>query len=83
MSGVINEAVKNSAAHAGGPGFFDPTAPRERVKKSRWSTNKAFVPGMPTILPSNLDDTQRQGYLRKFFKYRFELTCINFSAIGN
>lgn len=62
MPDVINEAVESSARQ-GLPGIIDPNAPRER-RKSRWSTNKAFVHGMPTILPSNLDDTQRQGYLR-------------------
>jgi hypothetical protein len=60
---VINQAVKNAAQ--AGPQLIDPNAPRERVRKSRWSNTKSFVPGMPTILPSNLDDTQRQGYLRK------------------
>lgn len=39
---------------------------RERKRKSRWSTAKAFVPGMPTILPSNIDDNQRESYLRKY-----------------
>lgn len=37
---------------------------RERRRKSRWSTTKQFVPGMPTILPSNLTDEERKGYLR-------------------
>uniref|UniRef100_A0AC34Q5E1 Branchpoint-bridging protein n=1 Tax=Panagrolaimus sp. JU765 TaxID=591449 RepID=A0AC34Q5E1_9BILA len=36
---------------------------REQRRRSRWSTNKAFVPGMPTILPSDLDDTKTQIYL--------------------
>ncbi|MCP9257141.1 hypothetical protein DINM_000359 [Dirofilaria immitis] len=35
----------------------------KKPRKSRWSTNKSFVPGMPTILPSNLSDDQRQAYL--------------------
>lgn len=39
--------------------------PEKKPRKSRWSTNKSFVPGMPTILPSNLSDDQRQAYLRK------------------
>ncbi|EJW83369.1 hypothetical protein WUBG_05719 [Wuchereria bancrofti] len=37
--------------------------PEKKPRKSRWSTNKSFVPGMPTILPSNLSDDQRQAYL--------------------
>jgi hypothetical protein len=38
---------------------------RERRKKTRWSDTKAFVPGMPTILPADIDDNQRQIYLRE------------------
>lgn len=40
-----------------------------RKKKSRWaSTNdgtegKTFIPGMPTILPSNLNSDQQEAYL--------------------
>ncbi|CAJ0952794.1 unnamed protein product, partial [Mesorhabditis belari] len=34
-----------------------------RERKSRWSTQKSFVPGMPTILPANLTDEQREAYL--------------------
>ncbi|KAI1714174.1 splicing factor 1 helix-hairpin domain-containing protein [Ditylenchus destructor] len=40
-----------------------PEEGKQRTKKSRWSTTKSFVPGMPTILPSNLDENQRQAYL--------------------
>ncbi|CAD6198088.1 unnamed protein product [Caenorhabditis auriculariae] len=29
----------------------------------RWSTTKSFVPGMPTILPSDLTEEQRTAYL--------------------
>ncbi|KAK0416560.1 hypothetical protein QR680_012562 [Steinernema hermaphroditum] len=36
---------------------------RRRERKSRWSCTKSFVPGMPTILPSDLSEEQRQGYL--------------------
>uniref|UniRef100_A0A915HWZ3 Uncharacterized protein n=1 Tax=Romanomermis culicivorax TaxID=13658 RepID=A0A915HWZ3_ROMCU len=38
-----------------------------RKRKSRWSkeNEKAFVPGMPTMLPSNLTDEQRNAYLCK------------------
>ncbi|KAL3119794.1 hypothetical protein niasHT_010085 [Heterodera trifolii] len=36
---------------------------RELRRKSRWSTTKSFVPGMPTILPSDIDENQRQVYL--------------------
>lgn len=81
VSDVINEAVKSSTASQL-PGILDPNAPRERVRKSRWSSNKSFVPGMPTILPSNLDDNQRQGYLRTYFKTE-HFNQIYFSPIGN
>lgn len=40
-----------------------PEERRERKRKSRWSTAKSFVPGMPTILPSDIDEIQRQSYL--------------------
>ena len=49
---------------------IDPAAAtREARRRSRWSTTKAFVPGMPTILPSDMDETQRDVYLRKFCIY--------------
>uniref|UniRef100_A0A0K0D1L9 peptidylprolyl isomerase n=1 Tax=Angiostrongylus cantonensis TaxID=6313 RepID=A0A0K0D1L9_ANGCA len=41
-------------------------AGRKRERKSRWSATKSFVPGMPTILPSNLSDDQRTAYLLIF-----------------
>lgn len=36
-----------------------------RKRKSRWSNvnEKSFIPGMPTMLPSNLTDEQRKAYL--------------------
>lgn len=57
----------------------------KKPRKSRWSTNKSFVPGMPTILPSNLSDDQRQAYLRKdlyllllFFTLRIKIGFKSF-----
>ncbi|KJH47635.1 hypothetical protein DICVIV_06294 [Dictyocaulus viviparus] len=44
-------------------------AGRKRERKSRWSATKSFVPGMPTILPSNLSDDQRTAYLRECLNY--------------
>lgn len=41
----------------------DAAVKEKKPRKSRWSTTKSFVPGMPTILPSNLKDEQRQAYL--------------------
>lgn len=43
---------------------------RARRKKSRWGGgefDKTFIPGMPTILPSNLSKNQEKAYLRKFY----------------
>lgn len=42
---------------------------RKKKKKSRWATTndategKTFIPGMPTILPSNLNADQQEAYL--------------------
>lgn len=39
---------------------------RQRKKKSRWGGDekeKTFIPGMPTVLPSNLSKTQEESYL--------------------
>jgi hypothetical protein len=45
---------------------------RARRKKSRWGGgefDKTFIPGMPTILPSNLSKNQEKAYLREFQNY--------------
>uniref|UniRef100_A0A914X7N5 Splicing factor 1 helix-hairpin domain-containing protein n=1 Tax=Plectus sambesii TaxID=2011161 RepID=A0A914X7N5_9BILA len=55
---LTKQEVEGDAA--GGDGAAEGT---KRARKSRWSTGKSFVPGMPTILPSNLTDEQRQAYL--------------------
>lgn len=39
-----------------------------RKKRSRWATDdddKTFIPGMPTVIPQNLDKKQEEQYLRK------------------
>ncbi|CRK88516.1 CLUMA_CG002213, isoform B [Clunio marinus] len=41
---------------------------RKRKRKSRWASSndgneKTFIPGMPTILPSNLNPDQQEAYL--------------------
>ncbi|EPB80778.1 KH domain protein [Ancylostoma ceylanicum] len=46
---------------------------RKRERKSRWSATKSFVPGMPTILPSNLSDDQRTAYLREYSIIQLEI----------
>jgi hypothetical protein len=48
----------------------DSGSTRKRKKRSRWGNEdpgeKLFIPGMPTILPSNLSKEQEEAYLRKF-----------------
>ena len=41
---------------------------RRRNKKSRWEpdTDKVVIPGMPTILPSNMSLDQERIYLREY-----------------
>lgn len=41
---------------------------RKRRRKSRWQgdeKDKTFIPGMPTVLPSNMSKDQEEAYLRK------------------
>lgn len=45
----------------------------KKKRRSRWGGSeheKIFIPGMPTILPSNLNKDQEQAYLRKYFLLR-------------
>uniref|UniRef100_A0A1I7V4P6 Branchpoint-bridging protein n=1 Tax=Caenorhabditis tropicalis TaxID=1561998 RepID=A0A1I7V4P6_9PELO len=44
-------------------GSVVPLNPSKKERKSRWSTTKSFVPGMPTILPADLTEDQRTAYL--------------------
>ena len=42
---------------------------RKKRKKTRWSGSehdKTFIPGMPTVLPTNLTPDQERAYLCKF-----------------
>ena len=43
---------------------------RARKRKSRWGgaddTDKTFIPGLPTMIPSGLTPDQEEAYLRKF-----------------
>ncbi|CAB3409366.1 unnamed protein product [Caenorhabditis bovis] len=60
------EAVQNGQlpVEPSGLGTVVPVNPeRKKERRSRWSTTKSFVPGMPTILPSNLTEDQRTSYL--------------------
>ncbi|CAI5448442.1 unnamed protein product [Caenorhabditis angaria] len=73
---IINPLVREDlqkAAQLGGAGeaaellaqsaLVPVATERKRERKSRWSTTKSFVPGMPTILPSDLSEDQRNAYL--------------------
>lgn len=56
----------NSGTGEGSGGAND----RKRKKKSRWATSneseKTAIPGMPTILPSNLNAHQQEAYLGNY-----------------
>lgn len=42
---------------------------RKRKRRSRWGGDekeKVFIPGLPTVLPNNLNPQQERAYLRKF-----------------
>lgn len=42
---------------------------RRKRRKTRWSGSehdKTFIPGMPTVLPTNLTPEQERAYLCKF-----------------
>lgn len=66
----------NENSGAGG----DSNGDRKRKKKSRWATGpeneKTFIPGMPTILPSNLNPDQQEAYLGNY-QYFSILQYIN------
>ncbi|VDK64068.1 unnamed protein product [Cylicostephanus goldi] len=64
-------ALAGIAGADGVPGSENALTERKRERKSRWSVTKSFVPGMPTILPSNLTDDQRTAYLREYYTYFF------------
>ncbi len=43
---------------------------RKRRRKSRWGaeeTDKTFIPGMPTVLPTNLSKEQEEAYVCEYF----------------
>ena len=66
-----------------GDGKFD----RKRKRKSRWGGDekeKAFIPGMPTVIPPGLSKEQERLYLCKYLsinanmnvKYRWEKNIL-------
>lgn len=63
-------SVQGEASNSGGD--------RKRKRKSRWASSndgneKTFIPGMPTILPSNLNPDQQEAYLGN---YQFDCSFI-------
>jgi hypothetical protein len=59
-----------SADNSGDAGGESNSGDRKRKKKSRWASGpeneKTFIPGMPTILPSNLNPDQQEAYLGNY-----------------
>jgi len=57
---------------------------RKKRKKTRWSGSehdKTFIPGMPTVLPTNLTPEQEKAYLCKLLSLVQHLQCIFFSIL--
>lgn len=43
---------------------------KKKRRKSRWGaeeTDKTFIPGLPTVLPTNLSKEQEEAYVCKYF----------------
>lgn len=52
---------------------------RRKRRKTRWSGSehdKTFIPGMPTVLPTNLTPEQEKAYLCKFIFYILAIIFI-------
>lgn len=56
---------------------------RRKRRKTRWGGSehdKTFIPGMPTVLPTNLTPEQEQAYLCKFdslfIYFRKDIVCL-------
>lgn len=60
---------ENSNTSMGSMGSLETgTGERRRKRRSRWCCDekeKVFIPGMPTVLPTNLDPNQERAYLCK------------------
>ena len=47
-----------------------PPPERKKKRKSRWANDEAdktFIPGMPTVLPADATEDQKEQYIRKYF----------------
>ena len=71
----INAALKGKMNNSGDSGrgrdsdSKESREERRRKRKSRWggqeTTEKTFIPGMPTMMPQGLSKDQEEAYLRK------------------
>ena len=60
---------------------------KKRKRKSRWASSndgneKTFIPGMPTILPSNLNPDQQEAYLGIYQFDSLSRRCYVFSQFS-
>lgn len=57
---------------------------KKRKRKSRWQNDegdKTFIPGMPTTLPAEATDEQKEQYIRKYIEIGAEqLLLIAYSV---
>ena len=76
----INAALKGrNSSNSGDSGRKDSEKEsreeRRRKRKSRWggqeTTEKTFIPGMPTMMPQGLSKDQEEAYLRKSLSFHF------------
>ena len=78
-------AAKIAAAKAAAAAQADKNdgAPdRKRKRKSRWGggeSDKTFIPGIPTMIPSNLSKEQEEIYLRKCLSLNYHSPPIFYS----
>ena len=69
-------------AMGGGDGHLE----RRKKRRSRWATDetvdKTIIPGMPTVLPSNLNKEQERQYICKFYwsTKPHALRCVSMPA---
>ena len=80
----INAALKGKMNNSGDSGRSRESESKEsreerrRKRKSRWggqeTTEKTFIPGMPTMMPQGLSKDQEEAYLRKSQLY-FNQLC--------
>jgi hypothetical protein len=53
---------------------------RAKRRRSRWGGDekeKTFIPGMPTILPTNLSKEQEEAYLGEAYLFAFVINLLH------